>query len=261
MSNSLMAVFLDIDGTLVTVSEGPFSDDIAEIETAHQRGHRIFLCTGRSLGYIPPEFQEAPWVDGIVAGAGTHVLLAGKTIYHKWIAPNLLHDIIAFYQQNKKGCIFEGENDMYALNPGSFDMIHDYYHIIETPDDFETKYKGAVITKLTMEGEKTREERNFLENHFRLNAFENYFEGIILGESKSKGMNIIIEAIGIPRENTIAIGDSENDLDIIRAAGIGIAMGNACAELKAAAREITGNCGKGGVGQAIKKFVLTDDGD
>jgi hydroxymethylpyrimidine pyrophosphatase-like HAD family hydrolase len=69
-------------------------------------------------------------------------------------------------------------------------------------------------------------------------------------------MAIILEAAGIPRENSIAIGDSANDIDIVRAAGIGIAMGNASDDLKAVAREITGDCGKGGVGGAIKRFVL-----
>ena len=65
-----------------------------------------------------------------------------------------------------------------------------------------------------------------------------------------------LEALGIPRENSIAIGDSRNDIDIIAAAGLGIAMGNACEELKALAGAITGDCGKGGVGQALRMFVL-----
>jgi hydroxymethylpyrimidine pyrophosphatase-like HAD family hydrolase len=69
-------------------------------------------------------------------------------------------------------------------------------------------------------------------------------------------MSIVLEALDIPRENSIAIGDSKNDIDIIRAAGLGIAMGNASQELKALAGAITGDCGKGGVGQAITKFVL-----
>ena len=69
-------------------------------------------------------------------------------------------------------------------------------------------------------------------------------------------MSIALKALNIPQENSIAIGDSKNDIDIIRAAGLGIAMGNASDELKALADAVTGDCGKGGVGQAVRKVVL-----
>jgi hydroxymethylpyrimidine pyrophosphatase-like HAD family hydrolase len=69
-------------------------------------------------------------------------------------------------------------------------------------------------------------------------------------------MELILNESGIKREDSIAIGDSANDLDMIRFAGLGIAMGNACAELKAEAAAVTGDCGKGGVAEALRKFLL-----
>jgi Cof subfamily protein (haloacid dehalogenase superfamily) len=256
MNNSQKAIFLDIDETLITKLQGPFPDDVEPIEEAHRRGHKIFLSTGRSLGHIPQTLQEAPWLDGIIAGAGAQVIMGNKTLYHKWVPQELLPPICAFYLRQDKFCVFEGVQGVYGIKlPERYGRSGTILSITRE-DDFLVKYADAVISKLTIGGSANDAEQKLLGSHFHLNTFDNYFEGILLGESKAKGMSIILETLNIPRENSIAIGDSKNDIDIIRAAGLGIAMGNASEELKALAGAITGDCGKGGVGQAITRFVL-----
>jgi hydroxymethylpyrimidine pyrophosphatase-like HAD family hydrolase len=256
MSNSRKAIFLDIDETLITKLQGPFPDDVEQIEEAHLRGHKIFLSTGRSLGHIPRALREAPWLDGIIAGAGAQVIMGDKTLYHKWVPAEILPSICAFYFGQDKFCVFEGVEGVYGINlPERYARGGEILPITRE-DDFLVKYSGAVISKLTIGGAVSDAEQKLLGDYFHLNVFGNYFEGILLGESKAKGMSIALKALNIPRRNSIAIGDSKNDIDIICAAGLGIAMGNASDELKALAGAITGDCGKGGVGQAIKKFVL-----
>jgi hydroxymethylpyrimidine pyrophosphatase-like HAD family hydrolase len=56
-------------------------------------------------------------------------------------------------------------------------------------------------------------------------------------------------------EETMAVGDSENDYSMINAAGIGVAMGNASDDIKAIADYITTTNEEDGVGEAIKKFI------
>jgi Cof subfamily protein (haloacid dehalogenase superfamily) len=256
MGYSQKAIFLDIDETLITKLQGPFPDDIEPIEEAHRRGHKIFLSTGRSLGHIPRTLREAPWLDGIIAGAGAQVIMGGETLYHKWVPREILPSICAFYFKQDKFCVFEGVEAVYGINlPERYSRGGEILPITGE-EDFLDKYSGAVISKVTIGGAASGEEQKLLGDYFNLNIFENYFEGILLGESKAKGMSIALKALNIPRENSIAIGDSKNDIDIICAAGLGIAMGNASDELKALAAAITGDCGKGGVGQALRKFVL-----
>ncbi|MDR3122949.1 MAG: Cof-type HAD-IIB family hydrolase [Treponema sp.] len=256
MSDSRKAIFLDIDETLITKLQGPFPEDVEPIEEAHRRGHAIFLSTGRSLGHIPQTLREAPWLDGIIAGAGAQVLMGDRALYHKWVPPELLPAICAFYLKQDKFCVFEGVEAVYGINLPEHYARGGTILPITGEGDFLVKYSAAVISKLTIGGAVSGEEQKLLEDCFHLNVFENYFEGILLGESKAKGMSIALKALNIPRSNSIAIGDSKNDIDIICAAGLGIAMGNASDELKALAGAITSDCGKGGVGQAIKKFVL-----
>ena len=255
MAQSQKAIFLDIDGTLITADDGPFEEDIREIEAAKNRGHMIFFSTGRSYAFVPRILKEAFWVDGFVCGAGAHVLAADKnrqfiTLHHKWIAPELLPVICELYLRIGKWCTFEGETEVYEIirNRG--------FLRIQNNDDFINRYPGAIITKITTEGYMSEEERAVLQDYFYLYPQDEYSEGILKGESKSKGMQIILDSIGISRENTIAIGDSENDLDIIRFANIGVAMGNACSKLKEAASAVTLECGRGGVARALQEWAL-----
>jgi Cof subfamily protein (haloacid dehalogenase superfamily) len=253
------AVFLDIDGTLIIHGKGPFKKDLDQIEAAVKQGHLVFLNTGRALANIHSFFLEYPYFRGICAGTGTHVLLAEpryKTIYHNWVKDDLLACICSWYLKNSRCCILEGESNCYTINKPSKSYTVNPPISITGKDDFRIKYPDELITKLTLDGAAPDDEKELLSACFQIHPFPDYSEAILKGESKSKAMEIIISKLGIKQEDTIAIGDSVNDLDMILYAGLGIAMGNACDELKHAAGAVTKNCGSGGVGEAIKRFAL-----
>ncbi|MHC6204302.1 HAD family hydrolase [Breznakiellaceae bacterium SP9] len=252
------ALFLDIDGTLIGRKDGPFPEDLAAIAEARRQGHRVFLNTGRSFANIPEYLCNVEHIDGIIAACGSHVLLNGETVYHKTVAAPVLERVCTFYLKLDKWCVWEGETGVYSLN---FDEVPIFPQLIpiKTAADIADLCAGKAVSKLTVEGAVSVQESELLQDDFTINTFKNhYFEGIIKGESKSKGMGIVLEAIGFEREQSIAVGDSLNDMDAIRFARIGVAMGNACAELKAAAVYTTARCGEGGVRQVIEHFVLNE---
>ncbi|MDR1803240.1 MAG: HAD-IIB family hydrolase [Treponema sp.] len=256
MKKAPQAIFLDIDGTLILNDEGPFDEDIEQIKIAKGCGHLFFLNTGRAFSNISAVLKEATYIDGMIMGSGTHVRLKGETIYHKWISEKILTSVCRYYLSNKKWCVFEGETDLYGINKFDPALFVGEVTPISDENDFPRKYHGVKITKLTIEGEPTAEERNFLEDHFQLNSFSSYYEGIIKGEDKSNGIKAILKETGILLENSIAIGDSINDISALHTVHFGIAMGNACDELKEIAQYITDDCKHGGVGKAIKIMVL-----
>jgi hydroxymethylpyrimidine pyrophosphatase-like HAD family hydrolase len=244
-----MAVFLDIDGTIITSESGPFRDDIGGIESARDAGHRFFICTGRGFGHIPAELREAPWVDGIVAGGGVHVVLDGKILYQKSAPVEALCEISALFLANGKRCTFQGEKATYCINRSD-------YVRITGKDDFAATYPDANISMMTVDKTIDEETRSFLETFFDIYPQIPHYDCFIKGETKSKGMQILLDTAGIRREDSVAIGDSANDLDMIRYAGIGIAVGNACGELKAAADWISAPCGEGGIVRALEHLGL-----
>ena len=277
-SNKTKAVFFDIDGTLLLLGKGPFREDLDAMEEAVRKGNFLFLNSGRSFSNIPDNILELPFWSGIAAGGGAHVLMKDntalnnkgeinkpspqisrsmyKTIYHKWVDKQLLEDITVFYLGHSKSIVLEGEKDCYAITPSDLYYTADFAKAITDKNDFSNLYPDDFITKLTIEGSVSKEERGLLEDFFTINSFHDYTEAVIKGENKGRAMEIILDTMGIKQENSIAIGDGINDIDMFKFAGLGIAMGNANDEVKAAAGEITGNCGKGGAALALKRFVL-----
>ena len=83
----------------------------------------------------------------------------------------------------------------------------------------------------------------------------NYFEIMPEGVTKGSALHFLCEHLGIPRENTIAIGDYYNDIELMQAAGHAVAMGNAPPEVQRAANAVTGRCMDGGVAQVL--YALT----
>jgi Cof subfamily protein (haloacid dehalogenase superfamily) len=250
------ALFLDIDGTLILRKQGPFPDDMDAVKRARDAGHKIFLCTGRSQANLPINRFAMPLFDGMVLAAGSHIILNNETIYCNAVPADFLRRIAAFYLASQKWCGFEGRDHIFRIHQVNEDQFEMKPLPIEAVDDFTGKYAGEVVSKLTIEGEASPDERSLLEGVFKLNPFSDYFEGIIKEDTKSKGIKMLLDKIHIPIADSIMVGDSMNDMDGVRFCGLGIAMGNACDELKAEADWVTTPVGEGGVARAIEKFLL-----
>jgi len=82
------------------------------------------------------------------------------------------------------------------------------------------------------------------------------FEILPKGVNKASGLKALAEHLGIPREQIMAIGDENNDIEMIEYAGLGVAMGNAPDSIKALADVTTTSNEEDGVATAIKRYVL-----
>lgn len=87
-------------------------------------------------------------------------------------------------------------------------------------------------------------------------SVKQYVEIIHPDADKGKALLALAERLGIPIGQVAAIGDGDNDLTLLGAAGLPLAMGNATPRLKAIARHVVGTVEEGGVAEAIEKFVL-----
>ena len=76
------------------------------------------------------------------------------------------------------------------------------------------------------------------------------------GVSKATGLRFLADYLGLTLAQTMAIGDSENDAEMLRAAGLGVAMGNAYPQVKALADAVTDDNESDGVAKAIQKYLL-----
>lgn len=129
---------------------------------------------------------------------------------------------------------------MYVINEEKYPQLAKSCAPVRTPEDFETVYAGHVINKFTLYSPLTAGMQAWMDGFFSLIQHPDYLEVVPKGCSKSDGIRRVIESAGIRREDVLAVGDSANDLDMLRYAGIGAAMGNASDEVKAAADWVTG---------------------
>jgi hypothetical protein len=82
----------------------------------------------------------------------------------------------------------------------------------------------------------------------------NYLEVIPLGVNKAEALVNLTKRLSLDLSQVVALGDGHNDLEMLREVGLGIAMGNATEEVKAAAKWVTGTNDEAGVAQAIRKL-------
>ena len=75
-----------------------------------------------------------------------------------------------------------------------------------------------------------------------------------MGIDKAKSLDRLLDNLGMDSTKLVACGDGFNDVSMVNFAGMGVAMGNACAETKAVANYIGPSCDEDGVADAIKKF-------
>jgi Cof subfamily protein (haloacid dehalogenase superfamily) len=92
-------------------------------------------------------------------------------------------------------------------------------------------------------------------------SYSHFVEATDLGASKGQALAFLAQRLGVSQAETMAIGDNDNDADMVAWAGLGVAMGNASAAVKAAAKHITATLAEDGAALAIERFILgRDDG-
>ena len=250
--NNKYAIFLDIDDTLMSNGIIP-QKNIDAIAYVQQLGHKVFINTGRSYAVIPKQIFDVISFDGVVAGIGSYVRYGDEIIQSITIPENLLKKVAEHFLSTGRYCVFEGEEKILYLNIISTkDRL-----IIKNSNDLSTVYKDIRISKITVGGVLSEEERRMLEEHFTVFQHQTYAEFAMKGCSKSSGMKVMLNWLGLKRENCIAMGDSINDIDMLKYAGISIAMGNSSDEVRELCDFVSETATNAGVAMALEKYILS----
>ncbi len=249
------AVFLDIDGTLIGDSLQIPERNKQAIAAARKTGHMVFINTGRSMGNISEELREQLEVDGIVSGSGSLIMLEGKVIYNNCLSNELVKCMYKyFYSHPEYWAIFEGEKDIYILL-GESERRNDHRNVLEKKDDYLIM-SGDIIQVVAVGDDTPEEFIGLFKDKIDIFQFDSYADIVAKGCDKAKGIEKVLEATKIKKENTIAIGDSINDYDMVCFAGIGVAMANSQQCLLDVADYVTDSNKNCGVAKAIEKFLL-----
>lgn len=254
--NAPYAAFFDLDGTLAGGNLPPLPADVEAIRAFRAAGNYVFLCTGRSVGYLYDAVLDIGF-DGIVAGAGAHVMLGDTVLHRSFVTPAQLDPLLHRFETADQVLILETERLMVQLAPPHVTELRHDYPIVRTAEEWYRRYRDEVVSKLTIYKAPMPDDlKALVQADLSLIEHPTYYEACPRGCSKSAGIQTVIQRLGIPRERVLAFGDSSNDRDMIVFAGIGVAMGNATDEIKSLADYVTLPYTEAGVAHAFAHLKL-----
>lgn len=258
-------IFFDIDGTLIDDGTGLIPDSArTALRRAQQRGHLLFVNTGRTICNIDPDVRALGF-DGYVCGCGTHVELRGETL----IAQELEHEesvqLMRALRELQIPAFFEGSGNVY----GDPQMAGRYAELDAAMRMFRQRGLGAPAETgdprfrfnkfyIFMQPESDVEGfRSLIDGRFDWIARGgNEGEIVPRGFSKASGIDLLCAKLNIPLANCFAVGDSANDLSMLRHVPGSVAMGGSAPEILPYCVYVTGRVLEDGVYRALAHFEL-----
>lgn len=254
----IKAAFFDIDGTLMAHNLGRVPEDTRyALNRLKEQGILVFTCTGRHI----LELDELGITE---LGFDGHVLLNGqlcldgqrRLISQVPVPEEDIRSIIPLFEKRTIPVAFVEKEKIY----------------INFIDERVRSAQKAISSKLPSCGTWTGDSvylvnafadeatvRQMMKQmpHCRMTRWNTFGVDIIAEEGgKEKGMEHVLQRFGIAREEIIAFGDGENDMEMLAFAGIGVAMGNAEESVKKCADYVTGDVDKRGILSALQHFKL-----
>ncbi len=255
-------VFFDIDGTLLNEKNQVPASAVAAIRQLRQNGHLAFLNTGRSKAGIHPYILNVQF-DGIIAACGTYIEFKGQSLLCQTIDPRILDSLLPLVEANHIDALFEGPEHVYFEQLDQQGNLRHYVRIFsELPGVIQLWGQYPVVANkmcyLLRPDSHIEPVLDFLQQHFNVinHHPDPLFEVLQTGYSKATGMQFILEHLGLPQERTFAFGDSLNDIEMLKFAQYGIAMGGSRNRVLLASDHVTSSASEDGIAEALRHFGL-----
>ncbi len=249
------AIFLDIDGTLISDSFNVPEENLKAVAEARANGHLVFINTGRSWGNIPSMLKEQLDIDGYICGNGAMISYAEKIYRREKMPVSLIKKLAEFFlSTNEYWCVFEGYYGNYIISNGLREP-NSFQTVVNGMEDVEEFCKNDEIQLFAMGPVPSEDFVEMFSDELDFFPIGRYADCVLKGLNKANGIEKVLEITGIPQKNTVAMGDSANDLAMLEFAGIGVAMKNAPPDVLERADYITDSNRECGVANAIRKLI------
>lgn len=268
-------VFLDIDGTLVGADGRVPDSTMKAIIQARKNGHKIFICSGRCRCEMHENILCVP-LDGIVGSAGAYVEIDGNVVFHRAMTEEMNVRLLDYFLTRGMAILLETNRELYGndvairymqenadyceANGLPYDKL--LYDLVQPLADVREPAKLAVnkliyITK-KYDPEEVRRDlgKEFTVVDSAIDMPGNSGEVSEIGMHKGVGIETAIRYYGADMADTIGIGDGENDMGMLWACAVGIAMGNANPILKEIADYETSAVDEDGIKNAFMHYGL-----
>ena len=270
-------IFLDIDGTLTEPGTNiPPASAQKAVRQARANGHKAILCSGRNYGMLSPLLQYG--FDGLVGSAGGYIEYGGTVVYDCPMTPEQQNKALSVLEESGIYRTVESRTGTYtdegfkvflqenAQATGNSELLR-WREQIESELGIRpmAEYQGEPVYKIGFvcrKAEDLREPMRLLGDSFEfcIQGTDEWggVNGELINRAFNKGMAVerLCGYLGVSVEDTIAFGDSMNDLQMLRTAGVGICMGNGSPALKEAADSVCPPVSEDGLYRAFQQLGL-----
>ena len=271
---NIRMICMDLDGTALQKDRTSFSPRLmTALAAAHEQGIAVAVVTGRQFGLLPQAVTCHPIWENLAAvcnGGQIRRLGTGELLEERNIAPAALAELLKLASRFDLPVEFSVDSKLY-LTERSMQLQQDDPGLTFHRDVILAK-NGYILDSLEPLCEAPVEKVNLLcIPEARRETVVAELEKIAVsavwasGNSmeithpdahKGRALEKLCDLLGIPAENTMALGDSGNDIAMLRRAGLGVAMGNAPDFVKEAADTVTDRYDEDGAAKAIERWAL-----
>ena len=276
MKKDIRIIALDLDGTLLNSDKELTERNYRALEEAARRGIEIVPTTGRFYNAMPQVIRDLPFVRYAITVNGAQAVdtHTGEVLYRAEIPWQRAVDLMAYFDTLPVAydCFLDNDAFMTAdlQNRIAEYTDHPQYQKLVRELRRPVPELKAFVAERQRDVQKTQIFTMDMELRARmLRELPEMFEDVVTSSAllhnveindrrgnKGDALLALAAHLGCTAEQIMACGDGLNDLSMIEAAGLGVAMGNAEEALKACADYITDDCDHAGVAAAIEKFCL-----
>ncbi len=257
----------DIDGTLLMPGKKISARNIDAVKKMVAAGITVTIATGRMYKAALPIAHELGVNVPIITYNGALIKsVDGEILHAEYLPEDVVVGLVNFYERQGWYLQNYSEDNLYYAE---FNNYANYYQTTQKVQGTAIGWDGmknktshvCKLLSIADNEEQTLARIAELKAEFgdRIDVTKStpiYTEIICPGVSKAAAVNILAKKLGVDRSEVMAIGDSDNDLPMLKAAGTSIAMSNGTDEVKASCDFVTGLCEDDGFAQAVEKFVL-----
>ena len=264
---AIKLIVSDLDGTMLDSACRIPAENVRAVREAQAAGIRVTLATGRMHCSALPYAKELGIDEPLISYNGALVKTpSGEEISAAYLPERTVAEVLEY-------AFAQGHYiQLYAQDKLYFAERVDKTLVYEKAAGLKGEPVGkegmlahtAGVTKLLVAADNpdvTDALVDELAQAFRgradvVRSNPIYIEILLPGVSKAKAMLDLADSYGIKAEEIMALGDSDNDTEMLKAAGLGVAMGAAAERIKAQADAVTGNSDDAGLADAVRKYAL-----
>lgn len=272
---NIKLIALDLDGTLLTTDKRLTRENEAALAQAAEAGIEIVPATGRFWSAIPDCVRSLPYIHYAITINGAQALDVRN---HRVLSRAELPweraveimacldglDVIYDCYQDNWGWMTRAhweKAEAYAATKPSLEMLRHYRKPVPELKEYLRQQGRGVQKVQAFFRDQALRRRTWAELEERFpetavtTSIVNNLEINAASATKGRALTELARQLNLQPDQTAAFGDDSNDVSMLRAAGIGVAMGNASPEARAAANRITGTCDENGVAAAIRALL------